>query len=187
MGSNAPTSSPQSSSSSPGAVSVAPTQAGCCVRVTGRGTVRESAAARDVATRTLDAEPASVVVFDLSACDYLDSTFLGCLTGLYQAYGRPKPARFLVAGPAATRKKLMGACRLDRLLPAVDAPPEVAAAFVPVPAYDETDPIEMTRHVMTCHRELAAVEGPMQAAFTRIADQLERELAAATTPAGAAK
>jgi hypothetical protein len=36
---------------------------------------------------------------------------------------------------------------------------------------------------MTCHRALAQVDGPMQAAFSRIADQLEKELAAAEASA----
>jgi anti-anti-sigma regulatory factor len=175
-------------SSSAAAVTVAPTREGCCVRVTGRGTVRESAAARDVATRTLDAEGAdAVVVFDLSDCDYLDSTFLGCLTGLFQAAGRSKPPRFLVAGPADVRKKLMGACRLDKLLPSIETAPQVVGPFVDVPAVDDSDPIEIARHVMACHRALAAVDGPMRVAFTRIADQLEKELAAAEAPAGAGK
>ena len=183
MGSNAPSSS---SSPPPGAVSAAPIPNGCCIRVRGRGTVRESAAARDVATGTLEADPASVAVFDLSECEYLDSTFLGCLTGLFQAYGRSKPPRFMVSAPPEVMKKLMGACRLDKLLPAVDPPPPAAGAFVPVPAYDDTDRIEVAKHVMACHRALAAIDSPMRAAFTRIADQLERELATAAT-AGSAK
>jgi anti-anti-sigma regulatory factor len=166
-------------SSFAGSVAVAPTSAGCCLRVTGRGTVRESAAARAVATRTLDADPASVVVVDLTPCDYLDSTFLGCLTGLFQAYGRSRPPRFLVAGPAPKRKTLMGACRLDKLLPATEAAPDVIGEFVDVPPCDEADPLETAKHVMACHRALAAVDGPMRAAFTRIADQLEKEIEAA--------
>ena len=165
-------------------VSVAPTETGCCIRVTGRGTVRESAAARDVAARTLNAGNTTVVV-DLSACDYLDSTFLGCLTGLFTAYDRTKPHRFLIAAPPEVRKKLMGPCRLDKLLPFIDAAPAAAGPFVPVPAVDEGDSLDVARHVMTCHRALAEVDSPMRAAFTRIADQLEKELAGAAAPAGA--
>jgi anti-anti-sigma regulatory factor len=149
--------------------------------------VRESAAAKEVAARTLESDPATTVVFDLTPCDYLDSTFLGLLTGLFQGYGRTKPHRFLIAAPPDLRKKLMGPCRLDKLLPFIDAPPATADVFVALPAVGELDPIDVSRHVMTCHRALAQVEGPMQVAFTRIADQLEKELAAAETPAGAGR
>jgi anti-anti-sigma regulatory factor len=169
-----------------GTITVAPTQTGCCIRVTGRGTVRESSAARDVAARTLESGDATTVVFDLTACNYLDSTFLGMLMGLFHLAGRTTPPRFVIAAPPDVRKKLMGPCRLDRLLPFVEAPPATAGVFVPLPAVGELDPIDVSRHVMTCHRALAQVEGPMQVAFTRIADELERELAAATeTPAAA--
>ena len=164
-------------------VAVAPTETGCCIRVTGRGTVRESSAARDVTVRTLDNDPDTTVVFDLTPCDYLDSTFLGLLTGLFQSYGRATPRRFLIAAPLELRKKLMGPCRLDKLLPFVEAPPAAVGVFVPLPAVGELNPADVARHVMDCHRALAQVEGPMQAAFARIADQLERELAAAEAPA----
>ena len=164
------------------AVAVAPTDTGCCIRVTGRGTVRESSAARDVTTRTLENDAVATAVFDLTACDYLDSTFLGLLMGLFQTYGRNTPRRFLIAAPLEVRKKLMGPCRLDKLLPFVDAAPPAVGEFVPLPAIGERDPADVARHVMDCHRALAQVEGPMQAAFARIADQLERELASAEAP-----
>jgi anti-anti-sigma regulatory factor len=168
-------------------VSVAPTDTGCCLRVTGRGTVRESSIACDVATKTLESSPAAIVVFDLTSCTYLDSTFLGTLTGLFHHYGRPTPHRFFIAAPPDTRKKLMGPSRLDRLLPSLDSTPATAGPFVPLAAMSEAEPAEVARHVMTCHRALAQVEGPMQGAFARIADQLEKELAAAEATATTAK
>ena len=187
MQTSAVSSSSRASNARVGSVTAAPTDTGCCVRVTGRGTVRESAAARDVAARTLESGPDTTVVFDLTACDYLDSTFLGTLMGLFQLAGHTKPPRFLIAAAPDVRKKLMGPCRLDKLFPFVDAPAATAGVFVPVPAVGDLDPIDVSRHVMTCHRALAQVEGPMQAAFTRIADQLEKELAAAEVPVGSAK
>src|SRR5690242_11874279 len=90
-----------------GSVAVAPTESGCCIRVDGRGTVRESSAARDVAARTLGGDPGATVVFDLSACEYLDSTFLGMLIGLFHLAGRSAPSRFVIAAPPEVRKKLM--------------------------------------------------------------------------------
>ena len=58
---------------------IGPISDGTVVCLVGRGTMCESPAFRDVAERLLDRGD---VVFDASRCDYLDSTFLGCLIGL---------------------------------------------------------------------------------------------------------
>jgi anti-anti-sigma regulatory factor len=160
---------------------IAPTARGCCVRIEGRGTMRESPAAKTVGERTLAADPSAVVVFDLSACDYLDSTFLGCLMSLARSHAPGLPKRFEIAAPPEVRKKLLGPCRLDRLIPCTDAAPAAVAGWVDVPAAD-LDPKEMTRHIMEAHRLLAEVDSPMRIAFTRIADELAKEL---TNPAAA--
>jgi anti-anti-sigma regulatory factor len=158
---------------------IASTEHGCCVRVEGRGTMRESPAAKTVGERTLSADPEATVVFDLSACDYLDSTFLGCLMALARSPHAGEKKRFAVAAPADVRKKLLGACRLDRLIPCFDVAPVTVGEWVYVPAAD-VDPKSMTRHIMEAHRLLAEVDSPMKVAFTRIADELEKELASPT-------
>ena len=170
------------------AVHVARTDGGCCVRIDGRGTMKESPAVQEFVVRTLDAGAASVTV-DLSGCEYLDSTFLGCLLGLYKQYGG-KAARegsgansaapFAVAAPPDRAAKLFGPTRLDRLLRAQEHPPAVAGEWVPL-TIDRTTfaKRDLTQHVLECHRRLAEVEGPQQEAFRRIAEQLERELATA--------
>src|SRR5438874_2601419 len=91
------------------ALKVAPTENGCVIRIEGRGTMKESPAASGLANRTLSGDSSAVVVIDLSACTYLDSTFLGCLTGLYGRYGHAPSPRFFVAGSPEKRKALLGA------------------------------------------------------------------------------
>lgn len=150
---------------------------GCLVRVEGRGTMRLSAAARGVALRTLHGSDTARVVFDLSGCDYLDSTFLGCLLELCREGNRSKPPRFFVAATPERRKKLLSACRLDAVFPPLDAPPAVDGQFVEIPA-DDADDKALAQHVLECHRALAEVDGPMRATFQRIVAQLEREAAA---------
>ena len=59
------------------ALKIAPTANGCVIRVEGRGTMNESTAAKNVALRTLKGDDSASVVFDLSNCEYLDSTFPG--------------------------------------------------------------------------------------------------------------
>jgi hypothetical protein len=135
-----------------------------------------------MALRTLEGDDSSVITFDLVACDYLDSTFLGCLTSLYQHYGRSHPPRVLLVASLERRKKLFGACRLDALLQFVDLAPTEVGNLIPVPSCDDTDPRELAAHVMACHRALASIDSPMRPAFERIADQLEKELAAPPSP-----
>ena len=166
----------------PTVVKVAPTDRGCCIRVEGCGTMQESHAAQDVAARTLLTSPEAVVVFDLCDCEYLDSTFIGCLLQLYRNFGRTKPPRFTVAAPQVKRKKLLGACAIDKVLPSVDAPPEVLGQWVNL-AQCKGDRTQLMRHVMECHRALAEVDCPMKGAFAKIADGIEKDLARAPAPA----
>lgn len=154
---------------------LAPTATGCCIRVEGDGTMQNSPAARDIAMRTLGADGKSNVVFDLSACDYLDSTFLGCLMDLYRHVGRETPARYFVVASADQRKRLMGPTHLDRLIPMLDTAPDVTGAWVDVKC-GYLDKKAMTRHVMECHRALATVDSPMRELFNKIADEMEKEL-----------
>ena len=179
------------------AVHVARTDQGCCVRIEGRGTMKESPAVQEFVSRTLGpsgaasagAARAGAVTVDLSGCEYLDSTFLGCLLGLYKQYGgegaregsgSSASTPFAVAAPPERLAKLFGPTRLDRLLRAEKEAPHVAGEWVPLAIDQPTlDKRDLTQHVLDCHRRLAEVEGPQQAAFRRIAEQLERELASA--------
>jgi anti-anti-sigma factor len=157
---------------------VAATADGCCVKIEGRGTMGESPSAEAVAARTLAHEPSARVVFDLSGCDYLDSTFLGCIVRFYREHGKSTPPRFCVAAPPDRIRKLMGPCQLDRVIPIIPEAPEALGPWVDVPVCHLASG-EMARHIMECHRLLAEVDGPMRDAFLRIAEQLQRELDAA--------
>lgn len=140
--------------------------------------MKESPAASGLANRTLAGDSGAIVVIDLSACTYLDSTFLGCLTGLYGRYDRASSRRFFVAGSPEKRKALLGTVKIDSLIPSMDEAPATRGAWVSV-SIDPVDQRDLSRHVMECHRVLAQADSPMSGAFARIADQLERELAQA--------
>ena len=161
---------------------VACTEGGCVIRVEGKGTMKESYAAQELARRTLRGSETASVVIDLSDCTYLDSTFLGLLMGLFREFGKSEPgSRYFVAGPAERRARLLGGLKLDKWLPTVDSPPEPRSAWVEVdPATFERDEKEQARHIMECHRRLAELGGPTAAAFTRIAEQIEKELSASS-------
>ena len=147
---------------------------GYCIRVEGRGTMRESHSAAQFAARPL-AEPGMMVVVDLSACDYLDSTFLGCLVDLHRRAGKSVPPRFKVVAPPEKVDKLLHPMRLDLVLRPAAEPPQVLGEYVTLPAADPGSP-DVMRHVMECHRLLAKCDAPQKAAFAAIADSIEKEL-----------
>src|SRR5690349_3855422 len=74
------------SMATPTALRVAPTENGCVIRIEGRGTMKQSPAPRAVALETLHGDDHAVVVIDLSACEFLDSTFLGFFAEMFARF-----------------------------------------------------------------------------------------------------
>jgi anti-anti-sigma regulatory factor len=154
---------------------VARTADGYRLRMEGRGTMRESRAAHAFAMRCLP-ETSARVVFDLSACDYLDSTFQGCLLDLQRSFGRGPTSRFAVANPSEKVRKLLSAAHVDRFINiTTDAAAQPVCEEVVVPP-ETLDSQDMMQHMMECHRHLADCGGPQQAAFQKIADTMAAEL-----------
>ena len=154
------------------------TATGCILRVEGRGTMRESKAAHELAIRCVGESDFTVAV-DLSECENLDSTFLGCLIDLQRRFGRGSGSRFSVVSPSEKCRRLFETAQVHRALNIVSECPEVLGDYLPVPSA-ALDSAQTTQHIMECHRLLSEFEGPSQAAFRAIANQLERELAAKT-------
>jgi hypothetical protein len=136
--------------------------------------MRESPAAHEFARHVLDTEDVTLV-FALESCEYLDSTFLGSLVDLHRRYGKQDPPRFLLAASPEKRQRLLGPNHLDKLLKTVEDNPEVKGEECVLP-HQVKEPSELGMHVMECHRRLAELAGPNQAAFQEIADGLSREL-----------
>ena len=131
------------------------TASGFLVQVEGRGTLSESPALQEFAVQSLDGPSGpSTVVVDLSYCDYLDSTFLGCLVGLHRKYNRILPHRFRVAVSRDKSQKLLGPTRLNHLLDVTEVCPEPISDVLELsgPILPTAD---LGRHVMECHRRLA--------------------------------
>jgi hypothetical protein len=152
------------------------TRNGFRLLVEGRGTLRESPAVYEFAEHALSDECSTLVV-DLSACDYLDSTFMGCLVILQKRHGHGTPPRLLIAAPPDVGHRVLAPNHLDGLFHMVDASPEVVGGEEALPSL-ELGVSDFGRHVLDCHRRLAEVDGPSQAAFAAVADGLARELAA---------
>ncbi len=145
---------------------------GIVVRLVDRGTMQESPAFRAAVERGLEA---GVVVFDATPCEYLDSTFLGCLIGLKKSCEHTSERRFLIAASAATRIKLFCTSSLDKYFDFVDTCPEILDEFATIEVgQHERD--ELGRHIMHCHERLAEMGGRESGAFRAIADRLAKEL-----------
>ena len=98
-------------------VSVGRTRSGYCVRIEGRGTLRESPAVHAFADWIL-ADPANDLVLDLSACDYVDSTFMGCMAWLQRRFGTSgaHPGRIAFVTPPPSCRKAIETMHLDSVL-----------------------------------------------------------------------
>jgi anti-anti-sigma factor len=147
---------------------------GYVLRIEGRGGVRESSTLRDYVQTCLQ-QNGTRVVLDLNECDYLDSTFLGCIVGLYKRFGEDEPGRFLVAADHLTCVRLLALTKVDQFLRLIDVAPDLVEPMRPVvmPTLTTRD---MGRHVVDCHQLLAQLGGPEAGAFAKIAEQLGREL-----------
>ena len=156
------------------------TKSGHVVRIEGRGTMRESRMFHEFAADCLENGPCTLTA-DLSSCEYLDSTFLGCLLDLNKRYASND--RFSIAASSQHCHKLLGATRLDKILNIKDQVPAVIGPYVPIPkaAFDAR---ELGHHVLECHRQLAQIEGPEQAVFAELVKRLAGELQAKQSAGG---
>jgi len=155
-------------------LSCATTDEGCIVRVIGKGTLTDSPAFRAFVHRYLSGDGSRTVTVDLSDCDYLDSTFLGCLIGLHKLGGEVESRlRFFDADNRCQR--LFSTSMLHRYLNIVSSCPEPTDDFQKIPDC-ELDAREFGQHVMQCHKRLAAVGGEDSRVYQSIAEHLAKEL-----------
>jgi anti-anti-sigma regulatory factor len=145
---------------------------GLVIRIVGRGTMQESLAFR----AAVEHSPAvALVVFDAMQCDYVDSTFLGCLIWMKKACERPPERQFVIAASKATRIKLFSSSSLGGYFDFIEACPEPVDKLVKVDA-EKFAPAELGRHIMRCHELLADLGGEKAGAFKAVADRLAKEL-----------
>ncbi|MFV1968743.1 MAG: STAS domain-containing protein, partial [Pirellulaceae bacterium] len=145
------------------------------IRIEGRGTAEESPALAAFVSQCTRAEERAKILIDLSACEYLDSTFLGCLVTLDRECRKCDETRFQILADAERREKLLTPTRIDRLLNFADGDPNTLSGYVTMePA--RLNELEFGRHVLESHRVLAGVPSTHAQIFQEIADKLEREL-----------
>jgi anti-sigma B factor antagonist len=148
---------------------------GVVIRVEGAGTIGESPVVNAFAEEVLRDRGQRVIV-DLTACTYMDSTFLGGLVGLFKRYAAGGGARFAIFAPEPQRRALFGVSRLDTILPFVDAIPVSAETGVPLEAPAATSRDDLARYIIECHRRLAEIGGPEAQDFARVADAIAAQV-----------
>jgi anti-anti-sigma regulatory factor len=145
---------------------------GLVIRVVGRGTMQESYAFRAAAEANIEH---GVIVFDATQCEYLDSTFLGCLISIRKSCEQSANRQFVIAASHSSRIKLFSTSCLDKYFDFVEVCPESISGLTPVDV-EQLDRETLGRHVMRCHERLAERGGREAAAFRSIANQLKEEL-----------
>ena len=153
-------------------LSIRRTASGYVVRIAGRGTMRESPAVRDFVSGAI--EDGADIWLDLAACDYLDSTFLGCLV-LLQQRGRRGRGSFTVLADETVRRRLMSSVQLGPLLQFAASCPPCSGAAVTLPVVN-LPRTEFGQHLLETHRNLAELGGPSAESFRSVAEQIEKEL-----------
>lgn len=133
--------------------------------------MRESLFLKELILRTLETSPDSRAWVDLTECTYLDSTLLGCLIGIYRQVGE----RFCLVAPAETIQTILAPAGLDRLLPICQTSPTVVKDLTPI-ELPETQVSDLKSHLYECHARLAEIPGHLQPVFSRIAEQMKKEM-----------
>lgn len=144
---------------------------GFVIRVRGSGTSRQSPALAGFVRTIFEQHPEATISVDLLRCEYLDSTFLGCLLTLQ----RTGQDRFEVVANDASRERLLTATRIDSCLRLTTTAPPAGSAFEPL-QIDASSDRELGQHMMETHQALAEVPSEFAARFKSIALQLMREL-----------
>lgn len=150
---------------------------GYLVQVIGQGTMRQSPAFREFVEQCF-CQGGGPVTVDMSRCDYLDSTFLGCLVGLEKRCEHDRD-RFVIAADRAARIRLFSTTVLDRYLQFIDDSPMAISELIDLDT-PELAPQELGRHVMHSHRQLAGLDCKDADKFRSIADRLQDELGDST-------
>lgn len=141
------------------------------IRVIGRGTMRESPALRTAAEVALERGP---LLIDMSQCEYLDSTMLGCLIGI-RKLAEQHERRFEIAADRSQQVKLFSTSSLDKYFDFVERAPEAAGEWLEIEP-ESLDTEALSRHVLVCHERLADRGGSEGAVFRRVCDRLTTEI-----------
>ena len=111
----------------------------------------------------------------MTECEYLDSTFLGCLIGVQKRAESMPHATFVVAADARQQLKLFSTSSLDRYFDFTEPHVTPVGDTIAIEG-DDLDQDELGNHVLACHQRLAERGGKDAEAFRRVCQRLSAEL-----------
>ena len=141
------------------------------VRINGRGTFQNSAGLKEFAAEMMRRGQREFVV-DLAACELMDSTFLGTLTGI--ALGLPPGGKLTVVRANDRNRAVMQNLGLDRIF----AVEESAPAPAPGRMEDaETNPPQKARRetIIQAHENLVAANPANAIRFKDVLEFLQQK------------
>ena len=153
---------------------LAQSESGILVEIVGRGTMQDSPAFRDLVSNCLKICDGQLHA-DLSTCEFLDSTFLGCLIQLHKQWNQKPDERFLLVASQEKKRELFKASFYDRLLLFVDEAPDPLAGFKEI-SRECLDAEEFGKHILECHEQLINHGGDDTSHYREIVDRLTIEL-----------
>jgi anti-sigma B factor antagonist len=141
------------------------------IRIEGRGTFQNCAGLKEFAAEMMRRGHRTFIV-DLAACELMDSTFLGTLTGI--ALGLPADGKLTVVRANERNRGVMQNLGLDRIFALEESAP------IPAPGRMEdadTDPPQTARRetIVQAHENLAAVNPENAIRFKDVLDFLQQK------------
>ena len=120
-------------------------------------------------------EVATTVCVDLSACNGMDSTFMGLLVGYSQQLTRTG-GRVVVVNPTEQNRRLLDMLGVSTVLPVVVQEVPLQLDFVSLPAGVAMNPAQRIDLVRKAHQNLVALTPANQARFSAFLSALEGDL-----------
>jgi anti-sigma B factor antagonist len=120
-------------------------------------------------------EVATTVCVDLSACNGMDSTFMGLLVGYSQQLTRVG-GRVVVVNPTEQNRRLLDMLGVSTVLPVIVQEAPLQLEFVGLPAGITMNPAQRIELVRKAHQNLVALTPANQVRFSAFLSALEGDL-----------
>lgn len=149
-------------------------EAGLFIRAEGHITAAVSTDLRDLILARLTKAPAPPLLgADLSACDYMDSTFMGLLVGFHKRYKSLTGRALTILRPSTECVKLLTGLGILGLMTVVEGPlPPSPTTWTSLRASRSPNP----EVLLTAHRNLSELSAENEKKFSTLQSVLEKQL-----------
>ncbi len=116
------------------------------------------------------------VLFDLSQCDYMDSTFLGMIVGIYKKMR--SQGNFSIVQPSPAALQHLHSMGMDRLIPIQTAPGNFPAEM----GICSNKPTVEPEEILNAHKNLRDISHENKEKFSLLIDVLENQIVQKSKP-----